>query len=130
MNPSEIFDEILKIQNPPLGVYIPQPGDHNYEICSWLYTTVNNFLETNASVFDLKEPHFDFIQSDGINACATQPPNNFIGITKGLVDFSTFMFRNFLRDNDFLKEELEMTGDKALVIKHVQFSSWHKFRNE
>gem|GEM_PF-3002651 len=52
----------------------------------------------------------------------------FIGITKGLIDYTSFIFRNFLRDNDFLTEELgSNTDQKPVIISHQDFSDWVLF---
>ena len=138
MNSTEIFDTILKEFKTssgekmfPKGIYLPYNKDLNYEILEWLQNSLNAFLTNNSLSLEITQPHFNFINDDGINACAVRRPfKNFIGMTKGLVDYSAFLFRNFLRDNDFLKDVLEITEDKAVIINHVQFFNWCKFSNQ
>lgn len=124
---TKIFDKILQKQKVPKSVYLPQIDDPNYELCSWIQTTINIFLDNNATTLNLEAPHFNLIYGIDINACATKPPQNFIGITKGLIDYSSFIFRNFLRDTDFLNDVLGDTNDQAIIIENMQFVSWSKF---
>ena len=138
MNSTEIFDTLLKKYKTssgkkrfPKGIYLPFDKDSNYEILGWLQNSLNVFLANNSYSLEITQPHFNFIHHEGINACAIRRHSeNFIGMTKGLVDYSSFLFRNFLRDNDFLKDVLENTQDEAVIISHVQFFDWCKFRNE
>ena len=101
MNLTKEFDAILKKKKDkkgeqlfPNGVYEPYPGDINYDVCKTVQTGINSYLLNNAAYFNLENLHFNFIYSDTTNACATKPPNNFIGFTKGLVDYSFFLFTN------------------------------------
>lgn len=69
------------------------------------------------------------IHSDSINGCAFNSRGyNFIGLTKGLIDYSSFIFRNILLDNNFFKEELPPNTDQqpAKIIDE-NYESWGSF---
>ena len=90
---------------------------------------MDTFFENNCTHFKLKRPHFYLIQSDTINGCAfSKDGYNFIGLTKGLVDYASFIFRDILLDNEFLPDILENNEKQApSLINNEVFTSWIEF---
>ena len=138
MNPTSIFNEILKnVKNSkgellfPNGVYSPLDASEapNHSTYLTVEKRINLLLQYNKEFFELKNPHFNLIHCGSINACAdaTTSNNHFIGFTLGLVDFSQFILKNCLRDNEFLFEFLGESFEEVYVINHHTFKNWHPF---
>lgn len=128
MNEREIYEERIKNKYPN-GFYVPEPGHPNYEICNWLQQQINNWLSNNVLGLKIRDIQFDFIHSDEINACAdTQGQCKFIGVTKGLVDYSSFIFSNYLSSNYFLNDLFTDNIQKqSEIIDNDLFFSWNSF---
>ena len=137
MSPENIFDKILKCQKDskgvsiyPNGIWKPFNGSPNFEYCNWLHYNLNRAFHDNTLDLKIKNLYFYFIHHDGINACAdnTNPPYNFIGVTKGLVDYVTFLFCNIVRHENFLPDIFEINlAEESIIIYNETFFSWQKF---
>ncbi len=107
------------------GVFRGTEYSPNYDICEWVKNEVKIFFDFNKEYYQIKNPNFYFIQSDTINGVAvTIPSYSFICLTKGVIDYSSFIFRNVLRDNDFLAGILGSNEQQqARIIKYENFDS-------
>jgi hypothetical protein len=130
LTPQQIFENHIG-STFPAGIFEPTEFGPNYSICVWVNNSVKTFFENNSAYFKLERPHFYLIQSDTINGCAfSKDGYNFIGLTKGLIDYASFIFRNILLDNEFLPDILENNNDQSPSIIHNEvFTSWIEFCN-
>ncbi|MEJ7671592.1 MAG: hypothetical protein WKF59_02500 [Chitinophagaceae bacterium] len=87
------------------------------------------FFDLNSKDFQIKKPNFYLIKSESINACAFPCEGyNFLGVTKGLIDYSSFIFRNILLDNNFFKHELDENNiQQPEKINDEDYQSWTSF---
>ena len=128
MTPRQIFENHISSRF-PAGVFDSTDFSPNFSICVWVENSVKTFFKNNSAHFKLETPYFFLIQSDTINGCAfSKNGYNFIGLTKGLVDYSSFIFRNILLNNDFLSDILESNTDQnSFIIHNEVFTSWKEF---
>ncbi len=134
MGPEKEFEEkVGKL------VYKPENGDLNKETYDWLENEINGFLyHENASekvpVLKTKKPQFNFIHDYRVKACANKLGSTeycFIGISKGLINYSVFLFKNFFRDTFFLCDTIGSLNlkDEMARVQHLDFESWITFEN-
>jgi len=128
VTPEQIFEKSIATHF-PAGIFHPIENSPNFLICKWLDNSVATFFNHNTEYLKIAKPHFYLIHSDSINGCAFDNKGyNFIGITKGLIDYSSFTFRNILRDNNFLPEALEKNeNQQAVIINNEDFTGWRTF---
>lgn len=128
MTPEQIFEKAIN-QQFPAGIFMPEEFSPNFVICLWVQKSVDTFFDANSEYFKIKKPFFYIIRSDSINGCAFNADGyNFIGLTKGLIDYSSFIFRNILLDNEFFKEELPPNDKQTSVKIHDEdYQSWASF---
>ncbi|MEO6328850.1 MAG: hypothetical protein ABIO55_07955 [Ginsengibacter sp.] len=128
MNPEEEFTK--KVLG---GIYLPNKSDFNFEVYDWLQKNVESLFTSGLLDFKNKEPHFYFIQSYDINgSCDDDEEYCYIGLTKGLINFSTFFMNNILKEQSFLSDMIvqEKEHEQPKIIKSVQFKSWNTFSDE
>lgn len=133
MEPEKAFDKILRDNDRVGGIYLADNSDPNIEIYNWLQVNVNSFFNSGLVNFKNKKPHFYFIQSYEITGCYDYDDEYcYIGLTKGVVNYSSFFFKNIFKDKDFLSDiiEEENQDDQPIIIAHVQFKSWITFLGE
>lgn len=126
--PENIFEAKI-LPKFPDGIFIPESYSPNFSICIWLQNSVDTFFDLNSKDFQIKKPNFYLIKSESINACAFPCEGyNFLGVTKGLIDYSSFIFRNILLDNNFFKHELDENNiQQPEKINDEDYQSWTSF---
>ncbi|MEP7229198.1 MAG: hypothetical protein ABI691_03035 [Ginsengibacter sp.] len=128
MKPSEIFERAIRKEY-PMGIYDPHLDDPGFILYTWLEKQIKNFLDRSLSNLNVGNLHFYLIKGININAVKfSKDHHNFIGITKGLVDYSSFIFRNILRSSSFMPEIFdESSAENPIVIEFDQFLNWREF---
>lgn len=128
LKPEQIFEKEIE-KKFPSGIFTPEEYSPNYSVCKWVQDSVDTFFNANSVYYKIEKPHFYLIQSDTINGCAfNSHGQNFIGLTKGLVDYSSFIFRNILLDNDFIEKELPKNiKQNPVEIVVEDYRSWGSF---
>ncbi len=128
MEPARIFETAITSKY-PFGIYYPHSDDPGFTLYNWLEGQVKYFLNENLSNLNVKSLHFYLVKGIDINAFKlTTDHHNFIGVTKGLVDYSSFIFRNTLRSNSFMKDLFkENSAEHPIIIEYDQFLDWRNF---
>lgn len=128
MSAEQIFEAHI-LNKFPAGIFNPLEGSPNFLICSYLRDSINTYFDKNSVELRIDTPHFYIIQSDTINGCAfTEQGQHFIGITKGVIDYSAFIFRNIMRDNALLPQALWHNIDQQpIIVAEEDFTSWASF---
>ena len=128
MEPAEIFETAIKNKY-PMGIYFPHSDDPGFTLYNWLQKQITNFFSENLRNLNVQNLHFYFIKAIDINAVKLNSSHyNFIGLTKGLIDYSSFIFRNILRSNSFMKDVFEeSSAEPSTIIEFDQFADWQNF---
>lgn len=128
VEPAEIFETKIRDRY-PLGIYCPHSDDPGFTLYNWLEKQINNFLSENLTNLNVQNLHFYLVKGIDINAFKfTSGHYNFIGVTKGLIDYSSFIFRNTLRSNAFMKDLFEAdSAEASIIIEFDQFYDWQNF---
>lgn len=130
MSPKDVFQEHLCKLKHPINIYTPAINDEGSEIFIDLEKKIRDFFNRNIENLNIDNLHFYLLDSAAINACAWKYDNlnlNFVGLTKGLVQYSFLIISNLFKENNFLPDVLGIGIEEAARYPYPNFESIHTF---